>query len=202
MSNPVEDLERAIEHINARGYIDHREHKSIERARSLISKGREKSASKEIKRLEALMHSIWPEKGQDMTVKTILATLALAALLAPSPASAFDTSACSVVDGDTLKCAGQRLRILGIDAPETGKARCEAEKRAGALAKRKMQELISGKSLVIIWPGRKRDRYRRPLVHVFADRQDVALLMMRSGLALKYQRGKQAWRRRAAHWCD
>jgi micrococcal nuclease len=35
---------------------------------------------------------------------------------APSPAT--PVTACRVVDGDTLNCDGERVRLLGIDAPE------------------------------------------------------------------------------------
>ena len=36
-----------------------------------------------------------------------------------------------VIDGDTFALGRERIRILGIDAPETAnRARCEAERRA------------------------------------------------------------------------
>lgn len=46
-------------------------------------------------------------------------TLLLAPLLALSAASASaPAGACRAVDGDTLRCGRERIRLLGIDAPE------------------------------------------------------------------------------------
>ncbi len=35
-----------------------------------------------------------------------------------SPSAAQEIAACKVVDGDTLRCGAERVRLLGIDAPE------------------------------------------------------------------------------------
>ncbi|WP_448662820.1 thermonuclease family protein [Sphingomonas sp. CJ20] len=37
---------------------------------------------------------------------------------APVPTSPGPTVSCAGVDGDTLRCEGERIRLLGIDAPE------------------------------------------------------------------------------------
>ncbi|MGC1270186.1 MAG: hypothetical protein WA842_06275 [Croceibacterium sp.] len=52
----------------------------------------------------------------------ILALALACASCAPPPAVAVD-AACSVTDGDTIRCGDERIRLLGIDAPEMG-GRC------------------------------------------------------------------------------
>ncbi len=45
--------------------------------------------------------------------------LAIALCLLASPALAAVTGIASVIDGDTLEIHGQRIRLHGIDAPES-----------------------------------------------------------------------------------
>ncbi|MEQ1950980.1 hypothetical protein [Mesorhizobium sp. CN2-181] len=40
-----------------------------------------------------------------------------------------------VIEGDTFAMDGQSIRIANIDAPETMKAKCDAEFRLGMIAK-------------------------------------------------------------------
>jgi endonuclease YncB( thermonuclease family) len=52
-----------------------------------------------------------------------------------------------VIDGDTISLNDGRanVRLVGFNAPETGhRARCEAERRKGETAKRRLSELVSG----------------------------------------------------------
>jgi endonuclease YncB( thermonuclease family) len=52
-----------------------------------------------------------------------------------------------VIDGDTISLNDGRanVRLVGFNAPETRhRARCEAERRKGEAAKRRLSELVSG----------------------------------------------------------
>jgi micrococcal nuclease len=86
-----------------------------------------------------------------------------------------------VTDGDTFVCNNERIRILGLDAPETYFAKCDAEYRLGIVAKRRLQELVTGANLEIRRNGK--DRYDRTLAQVIADGTDVAEPMISEGLA-------------------
>ena len=86
-----------------------------------------------------------------------------------------------VTDGDTFVCNDERIRIVGLDAPETYFAECDAEYRLGVVAKRRIQELIAGANLEIRRAGK--DRYDRTLARVIADGIDVAEPMISEGLA-------------------
>ena len=61
-----------------------------------------------------------------MAYRLILVLLAL--LLVPAPATATNaiTGKPRVIDGDTIEVAGERIRLHGIDAPES-KQKCTAE---------------------------------------------------------------------------
>lgn len=49
-----------------------------------------------------------------------------------------------VLDGDTIRVDGRTIRLVGIDAPETGdKARCETERILAARATVRLRELIA-----------------------------------------------------------
>lgn len=99
---------------------------------------------------------------------------------------------CRAMDGDTLACGAERVRVMGLDAPEM-RGRCPAEARKARTARDRMAALVIGG--VSLQPH-GRDRYRR-LLAVVRDWQgrDVGAVLIREGLARPY-RGE---RRRS--WC-
>lgn len=120
-----------------------------------------------------------------------LRALALAALLLAAPAAAQERA--RVVDGDTLIVAGDRVRIMGMDAPEA-RGRCVRERRLARAATARMRELVAGG---IHLERRGRDRYRRQLAIVRDLRgRDLALVMIREGHARPYD-----GRGRRRGWC-
>lgn len=108
-----------------------------------------------------------------------------------------------VVDGDTIKCDGQNMRLLGegepfvsgIDAPETGgRARCEQEKRLGQDAKNRLQQLIKTPGLKIEDSG-SADRSGRPLIRLrLPDGRTAETLLIQEGYAVVWTPGyKRMW---------
>ncbi len=103
-----------------------------------------------------------------------------------------------VIDGDTLHlvCDGvdHRVRLLGFDTPEISHSRCAAEANAGARAAEVLRRLVAtGPVTYVRFDGK--DRYGRDLGEVAIAGQDVARIMLGSGLARPYAGG----RRRG--WC-
>ena len=97
-----------------------------------------------------------------------------------------------VIDGDTFDLNGERIRVAGIDAPETHPSRCPKEARLGNAATEELAELLRGRPLWI--SGTKTDRYGRSVRTVRVGGEDVADTMIGAGLARSYDGGKrQGW---------
>ena len=117
---------------------------------------------------------------------------ALAVVLAAAPVAAQEVL-CAAVDGDTLQCGDERVRVMGLDAPEMN-ARCPEELRLALAATTRLRELVADG--VTLQPA-GRDRYRR-LLAVVLDHSgnDVAAVLIREGLAREYH-----GRGRRGGWC-
>ena len=53
------------------------------------------------------------------------------------------------VDGDTIHVDDERIRIVGLDAPETYQARCDSERQRGHQATAHLRRLLAGGSTAI-----------------------------------------------------
>jgi endonuclease YncB( thermonuclease family) len=98
-----------------------------------------------------------------------------------------------VVDGDTFYLNGAKIRIAGIDAPETHDFDCPYEKALGTRATGRLQELLSGGALTLQTIDRDRDRYGRLLRNVKVDGRDVGDTLIVDGLARSYKGRKENW---------
>ena len=105
----------------------------------------------------------------------------------------------SVYDGDTVKCVFPlndkfykwNCRINGIDTPEI-RTRSKLEKEMGYKARDFLREKIL-KKMVEIHCG-EFDKYGRLLVNIKLDNQDMSELLIKEGLAFRYDGGtKQDW---------
>ena len=97
-----------------------------------------------------------------------------------------------VIDGDTFDLNGTRIRVAGIDAPETHPARCPQEAQLGEAATQKLAELLRGRPLWV--SGIKVDRWGRSVAVVRVNGEDVADAMIGSGLARNYDgKPRQGW---------
>jgi|SRR6478672_3278501 len=97
-----------------------------------------------------------------------------------------------VIDGDTFDLNGTRIRVAGIDAPETHPARCPNEAALGAAATQKLAELLRGRPLWI--SGLKTDHFGRAVAFVRVNGEDVANAMISAGLARNYDgKQRQGW---------
>jgi micrococcal nuclease len=131
--------------------------------------------------------------------------LALGILLAMSAtahAEPIERWRITVKDADTIRLAGERIRLAGFDAPETGPPdlRCDAEREWGERAKRRLIELLDNGALDIEYLPR-RDRYGRRLAYLRVGGEDVGAILIRERLAVSYRgRGPKMdwcpWRRR------
>lgn len=100
-----------------------------------------------------------------------------------------------VVDGDTFRMAGDKIRIADIDTPETHPARCPEEARLGAAATQRLQALLNSGAVTLHPIDRDTDRYGRKLRRVAVDGRGVGDTLIAEGLARPY-------RGRRMGWCD
>lgn len=110
-----------------------------------------------------------------------------------------------IIDGDTVDIAGERIRILNIDAPETRGARCERELVLGLRAKERLSKLLRASQVSIQRcesSGRCTDGYGRTLARLRTAEGDVGAVLIAEGLALPWAAGAAAKEQRIMTWCS
>ena len=110
-------------------------------------------------------------------------------LAAAATAAESVTGRASVIDGDTLEIHGNRLRLWGIDAPESSQlCRDDDSKhfRCGAKAANSLADFIGNRPVSCIEV--ERDRYDRSVAVCTVDNIDLADWLVRNGLAFDWPR--------------
>lgn len=83
-----------------------------------------------------------------------------------------------ILDGDTVQTStGEKIRYLGINAPETGQP-------FSAESKKENEKLVLGKKAGLEFDVVQKDKYGRTLAYVFINNQFVNLEMISQGLAV------------------
>ena len=106
-----------------------------------------------------------------------------------------------VLDGDTIKIKGERIRFGGIDAPESyykGKEQTCFEDGnnvfCGQISKEKLIEKI-GNNTLNCKVQKNKDRYKRLIGECFLKEESLSIFMVRNGYAFDwpfYSKGKFA----------
>ena len=98
-------------------------------------------------------------------LRLVLATRRLVAvLIAVLPVLAAAGERCSAIDGDTLRCGRERVRIEGINAPELAEP-------GGKQARQRLQQRLQGREIVI--ERRGRDKHGRTLGRLYVNGQRI-----------------------------
>lgn len=97
-----------------------------------------------------------------------------------------------VVDGDTLRVGSERVRLVGIDAPEQTQ-RCGPERRVacGIMASQWLEQLVKGRTVQCLPTGR--DRYGRLLAKCRVGGTDLGAAIVEAGWAIAYRRYSNAY---------
>jgi endonuclease YncB( thermonuclease family) len=137
---------------------------------------------------------------------TFLSSIAGALALIWTPVAAADnlTGRASIIDGDTLEIHGTRIRLWGVDAPESSQL-CRDEDslqyRCGAKAANDLDAFIASRPVGCI--PISLDRYGRTVASCSVDGVDLGDWLVRNGLAVdwpQYSKGKfAAIQREAEH---
>lgn len=98
-----------------------------------------------------------------------------------------------VIDGDTFRLDGRKIRIADIDTPETGGARCAEERALGDRATDRLGELLSAGSFELTSGARDRDKYGRELRTVMRSGESIGDTLIAEGLARPWEGSRRPW---------
>ena len=130
---------------------------------------------------------VLPGKARAM-LRIIATFLALSTVAISSPVHADVSGRAAVIDGDTIEVAGDRIRLHGIDAPESAQD-CLADGRrwqCGRQATRALRDRIAKQAVACA--ERDRDRYGRIVAVCRLGGRDLNAWMVSEGWALAYRR--------------
>lgn len=124
--------------------------------------------------------------GDMLLAVVVLGLLALVVARLDEGAAIRIEGGASVVDGDTLVIAGERVRLRGLDAPELDQTcrRDGSDYPCGREARKALAELIGARPVECV--GRRRDRYGRLLADCRAERTELARAQVVAGWAVAY----------------
>lgn len=94
-------------------------------------------------------------------------------------------SGCIATDGDSLRCGSEKIRLVGIDAPEMGQCRPRGRVCAPGdpqASRRNLSRLTDRRRLDI--ERIKFDRYGRTIARVTVNGRDLSCAQLRGGFAL------------------
>jgi endonuclease YncB( thermonuclease family) len=99
-----------------------------------------------------------------------------------------------VVDGDTIRYKGEKIRLADINTPETYEARCAHERQLGERAKARLTQLLNAGPFTLEPIDRETDRYGRTLRVITRDGESLGEVLVDEGLA-------ERWRGYRREWC-
>jgi micrococcal nuclease len=123
-----------------------------------------------------------------LSFKTFSCLIIQFLLLIPAFSRAEHFTVAYVDDGDTIICENRdvtlRVRLVGIDAPETGKNKRDDGQPFGLQAKLVLEKLVLHKVVDVVGYGL--DDYNRLLAVVDSNGKNINLEMVQQGLAEVY----------------
>lgn len=131
--------------------------------------------------------------GQHPSAATEPAAVASTTITTQLPVCAHTHLPSCVVDGDTIRLAGESIRLADIDAPEIFSPKCASEKALGTRATARLVALINAGPFEVVTAGRSKDLYGRSLRIVERDRQSLGLMLVDDGLARVWDGKRRPW---------
>jgi micrococcal nuclease len=99
-----------------------------------------------------------------------------------------------VVDGDTIRHKGLKIRIADIDTPEISEPKCASEAALGHRAKDRLVELLNkGPFEIVPMGGRDEDVYGRKLRVLMRDGRSIGMILVEEGFARRWTGARRSW---------
>lgn len=100
------------------------------------------------------------------------------------------TTPTCVIDGDTIRLHGERIRLLGIDAPELFDPACAFEREVALQARARLVEILSGEPWRMAPDGS--DRFGRTLARLRVGDDWAGSILVEEGLAYWFE-DRRSW---------
>jgi endonuclease YncB( thermonuclease family) len=136
------------------------------------------------------MRKMWRKQGLFMPppARYFLITLAILAAAGMQPGAAEEISGtAAILDADTIRIQGTRIRLVGVDAPETDQICINRDGRrwlCGIAARDALSKLIANRPVRCLVSGQ--DIYGRKLAACMVGRENINRWLVREGYALAY----------------
>ena len=142
----------------------------------------------------------------------ILALAAVFLYVRVAHSAPIDAKDIRVIDGDTIRLHQKKpdVRLVGFNSPETRRAQCDAERKLGGAATRRLRELVKGGNLDFEYvacscpPGTELTRkcnFGRRCGTLKANGRDVGEILIAEKLAVPFQCGATSCPRLPIPWC-
>jgi endonuclease YncB( thermonuclease family) len=99
-----------------------------------------------------------------------------------------------VIDGDTIRHGGVKIRLADIDTPEISSPKCAYEAALGHKAKRRLLELMNAGPIEVVQIGeRDVDKYGRQLRIIKREGRSITETLVAEGLARRWDGARRSW---------
>ena len=99
-----------------------------------------------------------------------------------------------VIDGDTIRYGGVKIRLADIDTPEIFSPKCGSEAALGQQATERLLELINAGPFELAPAGsRDEDRYGRKLRTIERNGRSLGDTLVAEGLARRWDGARRSW---------
>jgi Staphylococcal nuclease homologue len=99
-----------------------------------------------------------------------------------------------VIDGDTIRFGGMKVRLADIDAPEIFSPKCSREAALGQRATQRLAELINAGPFNVVRTGsRDEDIYGRKLRVIERGGRSMADTLVAEGLTRRWDGARRSW---------
>ena len=99
-----------------------------------------------------------------------------------------------VIDGDTIRYRGVKIRLADVDAPEISEPKCTSEAALGQRAKHRLLELMNAGPFELIQiGGHDQDGYGRKLRTVMRHGRSLGDTLISEGLGRRWDGARRSW---------